>query len=113
MSSSLHLAQHVRCSAAEAYAFARDPANLPAWAAGLGAGVVEMAPPNAYGVLDHDVVLPDGTRVHVPMRVLPDGDDCEVVLVLRRMPGVTDDELEQDAAAVRRDLATLAALLER
>ena len=125
----LHVSQRVRCSAEAAYAFASDPANLGRWAAGLGGPVVlvdgqwrvttpdgdvllHFTPRNDLGVLDHTVVLPDGTSVHNPMRVLPDGDACEVVFVLRRQPGMTDDDLDRDAAAVRQDLATLRDLLE-
>lgn len=127
--SSLHLAQHIACPAQTAYAFARDPANLPVWAAGLGGSialvdgqwrvpspdgdvVVEFVPPNEHGVLDHTVVLPDGTATTNPMRVLADGDGCEVVFTLRRRPGMTDHDLEQDAAAVRQDLLTLKRVLE-
>ena len=126
---SRHIAQHVRCPAAEAYAFARDPANLSAWAAGLGGPAVqvdgqwrvsspagevalEFAPANDLGVLDHTVVLPDGTRVFNPMRVLPDGDDCEVVFTLRRQPEMTAEDFDRDAAAVAQDLLTLQQLLE-
>jgi hypothetical protein len=128
---SLHLAQPVRCSAAAAYAFASDPANLPSWAAGLGGtptqvdgprwrmstpdGAVELlwTPANDLGVLDHTLVLPDGTASYNPVRVLADGDDaCEVVFTLRRRPGMTDEDLEQDAAAVVQDLRTLARVLE-
>ena len=35
-----------------------------------------------HGVLDHDVTLPSGETVHNPMRVIPDGDGCEVVFTL-------------------------------
>ena len=128
-STSLHLSQHVRCSPEAAYGFASDPANLSRWAAGLGGQVVHadgqwrvtspsgdvllaFAPPNDLGVLDHTVVLPDGTQVHNPMRVLPDGDGCEVVFTLRRQAWMTDDDLDRDAAAVRHDLAVLRDLLE-
>ena len=126
---SLHISQHIACPAAQAYAFAADPRNLPVWAAGLagtiaqvdgqwrasspmGEVVVEPAPANAFGVLDHTVVLPDGTRVDNPLRVLADGDGCEVVFTLRRRPGTTDDDLERDAAAVAQDLRTLKQVLE-
>ena len=126
---SRHIAQHVRCSAQAAYAYASDPANLPVWAAGLadsvtqvdgrwrastpaGEVLLEFAPPNDFGVLDHTVVLPDGTSVTNPMRVLADGDECEVVFTLRRQPSMTDDDLERDAAAVAQDLRTLQQVLE-
>jgi hypothetical protein len=112
------------------YVFASDPANLPLWAAGLGGsfmqvdgrwrastpdGEVELVwtPPNDLGVLDHSVVLPDGTSSYNPMRVVPDGDDaCEVVFTLRRRPSMTDEDVERDAAAVAEDLRTLARVLE-
>jgi hypothetical protein len=126
---SLHLSEVVERSADEVYAFAADPAHFPQWAAGLsgsiahvggqwvaesplGRVVVEPAPPNAFGVLDHVVVLPSGERVLNPLRVLPLGDGCEVVFSLRRRPGMTDDELEQDARAVRADLRALKRIVE-
>ena len=126
---SLHIAQHVECSAQRAYAFAADPANLPAWAAGLGTSialvdgqwrvpspggdvVVELVPPNEHLVLDHRVLLPDGTSVDNPMRVLADGDACEVVFTLRRRPGMTDEDVDRDAAAVAADLLRLKQVLE-
>ena len=126
---SLHLGQHVACSAQRAYDYARDPGHLSAWAAGLGGPVeqvdgqwrvstpdgdltIAFVPENPYGVLDHDVVLPDGTTVTNPMRVLPGGDGCEVVFTLRQQPGMTDDDLARDAAAVAADLVRLRDLLE-
>ena len=127
----MHVSQAVRRPAQVVYAFASDPANLPLWAEGLGArfrqvdgrwrattpdGVVELVwtAPNDLGVLDHTVVLPDGTRSYNPVRVVPDGDDsCEVVFTVRRRPGMTDDDVERDAAAVAQDLRTLARVLEQ
>jgi hypothetical protein len=126
-----HLGVTIRRSAAEVYDFASDPANLPLWAKGLAAGAltaaggewvgqspagrvrVRFAPRNTFGVLDHEVVLDSGDAVHVPLRVLPNGDGCEVVFTLFRRPGMSDAELAADAAAVERDLATLKRLLER
>jgi hypothetical protein len=129
MSTSLHLTVHIDRSAEEVYRFAADPARLPQWAAGLSGSIeerdgrwfadspmgeveVRFAAENAYGVLDHDVTLPDGTTVTNPLRVLPDGAGCEVVFTLRRGPGVTEEAFDADAAAVRTDLATLKRLME-
>ena len=126
---SVHVSQHIDCPADVAYAYARDPANLPAWAAGLGGSiafvdgqwrassaagevVVEFVPVNELGVLDHTVVLSDGTSIDNPMRVLPDGEACEVVFTLRRQPSMTDRDFDEDAAAVARDLVTLKRVLE-
>jgi uncharacterized protein YndB with AHSA1/START domain len=127
---SLHIAVLIQRPADAVYRYAADPANLPAWAAGLASGIreeqgrwfadspmgaVEVAfvPANDLGVLDHDVVLPDGTRTHNPLRVLPYGDDAEVVFSLRREAGVAEEAFEADARAVRQDLERLKRILER
>ena len=126
---SRHLTVSIDRPAADVYAYARDPANLPEWAAGLAAGirqedgewvadspmgrvVVRFVPVNDLGVLDHDVVLPDGTTTTNPVRVLADGEGSEVVFTLRRAPGTTDEQFAADAAAVTADLATLKRVLE-
>jgi hypothetical protein len=46
------------------------------------------------------------------MRVIADGEGCEVVFTLRRQPGMSDEDFERDAAAVLADLGTLKRLLE-
>jgi hypothetical protein len=126
---SRHLAVSIDRPAAEVYRYARDPAHLPSWAAGLAAGIrpergewvadspmgrvlVRFVPVNEYGVLDHDVVLPTGESVTNPLRVLADGAGSEVVFTVRRRPGMTDAEFAADAAAVTADLATLKRVLE-
>ena len=130
---SRHLSVHVDRSAAEVYAYASDPARLPEWAAGLGSAVeqiegrwyvqtgmgriaVDFAPPNAYGVLDHEVTLPSGEVVYNPLRVLADAaggaGGCEVVFTLRRQTGLSDEEYERDTAAVTADLVRLKGLME-
>jgi hypothetical protein len=60
--------------------------------------------------------LHDGRRFqhfHNAMRVTPSGDGCVVAFVLLRMPGVTDEAFENDAAHVARDLGALKALVEK
>lgn len=126
---SRHVSTRIDRPAAAVYGYASNPANLPAWAAGLGRSVeqvgddwvsespmgrvvVAFAPANAYGVLDHDVTLESGETVYNPVRVIVDGAGCEVVFTLRRRPGMTDDDFENDALAVTADLARLKRLLE-
>lgn len=120
----------IDASAAVVYEYAADPAHVPEWAPGLGSAVervgdqwfvetsmgrvgLAFAPRNEFGVLDHDVTLPSGEVFHNPMRVIPDGDACEVVFTLRRREEMTDAEFERDAAAVASDLARLKDLCER
>lgn len=126
-----HISVGIDRSARDVYEYAADPRNLPAWASGLAGATVEhadgqwftdspmgrvtfaFAPGNEFGVLDHEVTLPSGESVLNPMRVLPDGDGCEVVFTLRERSGMTEEEFARDADAVARDLATLKAVLER
>jgi hypothetical protein len=125
-----HLSTAIDRSAGEVYEYTSDPGNLPQWAAGLSSGIepdgerwvtespmgrvyVQFAAPNRYGVLDHDVTLPSGETVYNPMRVIADGSSrCDVVFTLRRRAGMSDEELERDAAAILADLARLKQLLE-
>jgi hypothetical protein len=124
-----HVSEWIDRPAEVVYAFVSDPANVPAWAAGLGGAVerdgdewfvdspmgrvgLRFAPPNEFGVLDHDVTLPSGEVFLNPMRVVPDGDACEVVFTLRRQPGMTDEEFARDSAAVAADLGSLKRILE-
>ena len=129
-STSQHISIGIDRPASEVYAVAADPLNLPRWAAGLAGSEVErdgdrwftdspmgrvtftFAPRNDFGVLDHDVTLPSGETVHNPLRVIGDGDGCEVVFTLRRRPGMSDEELARDAEAVAKDLEALKALVE-
>ena len=113
-----------------AYDFASKPENVPLWASGLAAGLepdgpdwvavgmlgtvrVSFAPHNAFGVIDHTVTLGSGLRVYNALRVMPNGDGCEVMFTLLQQEGMTDAQFAADAAHVAKDLATLKVLLER
>ncbi|CAL9275999.1 hypothetical protein SUDANB5_04510 [Streptomyces sp. SudanB5_2050] len=127
---SRHIGVRIDRTADDVYAFASDPANMPAWAHGLGRSIrkidgrwvaedsplgrvaVAFTPRNDLGVLDHDVTLPSGETVHNPLRVIGDGTGCEVVFTLRRRPGQSDADFERDAAMVTADLSRLRELLE-
>ncbi|GAB2712320.1 hypothetical protein BKA24_003050 [Microbacterium marinum] len=124
-----HISRSIDRDPADVAAFAGDPANLPQWAAGLSTGIrrdgdrwlaespmgdveVSFPGPVEFGILDHDVTLPDGTRFHNPLRVLRNDRGSEVVFTLYRMPGVSDEDYEADAARIEGDLDELAAILE-
>lgn len=128
-SRSRHISIGIDRPTPEVYDFAADPRNLPLWAAGLAGSEVErdgeqwftdspmgrvrftFTPRNDFGVLDHDVTLPSGEVVHNALRVIRDGDACEVVFTLRQRPDMTDEDFERDADAVATDLATLRSLV--
>ncbi|PJI43381.1 polyketide cyclase [Ferrovibrio sp.] len=107
-------------------AFLADPENWKHWASGLGAmqfdaatgawtaqqdgvGLVTIVftPPNAFGILDHRVTLPDGSVVIVPMRAIANGDSTEVIFTLFRQPGMDDATRTRDEEWVKRDLEKL------
>jgi len=100
------------------------------WAAGLGNGFdgsglewiahdpggnpirITFTARNPYGVFDHDVHV-GGRIVHVALRVMPNGDGAEVTFLLLQENGMTEEEYQRDAAAVRKDLETLKTILEK
>jgi hypothetical protein len=112
------------------YEFARAMENLPRWASGLASGIsqengvwftqspmgrvkVAMAPRNEFGVLDHDVSLPNGVTVHNAFRVTPAGEGSILSFVVLRLPEVTAEAFEKDVAHVASDLSALKRLLEQ
>ena len=79
----------------------------------MGRVSFSFAPPNDFGVLDHDVTLPSGQVVFNPVRAIRDGDECDVVFTLRQAPSMTDEEFERDADdRGRRTCATLKSVVE-
>lgn len=101
------LAVSIGRAPADVHAFVSDPRNLPRWAAGLDPTLrVRFAETNALGVADHWVTLPDGSEVHVPLRVVANGGGSEVLFTLF-------DPSPEDVKLVERDLQTLKTALER
>ena len=74
--------------------------------------VVAFAAANDFGILDHDVTVAIGETVRNPMRVMANGDGCDVVFTVRRRPGMSETDLAADVDAVTADLAALRTLLE-
>ena len=127
---SAHVSTTIDRPAEEVYAYASDPRHLSRWAAGLahqdvelvdGEWVVEspfgrvtvaFAPSNPFGVLDHEVTLPSGETVLNPMRVIPNGDGCDVVFTVHRRAGMSAADFAADTEAVTADLATLRDLMQ-
>jgi hypothetical protein len=78
----------------------------------LGEATVVFSELNKFGVLDHSVHLPNGQVIEIPLRVVKNGDGADVALTLFQLPGMTDEEMERDAATVTSDLNTLKSVLE-
>lgn len=127
---SVHVGVSIERSADEVYAYVIDPTNLSAWAVGLAASplrqvagewvadsplgrvVVAFVAPNDLGVADHDVTLPSGETVTNPMRIVANGNGCDVVFSVRRRPEMSDADFAADVDAVSRDLAALRSVME-
>ena len=127
---SVHVSTTIERPPADVYDYISDPRNLSTWAAGLAHRPVErikdewvvdsplgrirvaFVPRNDHGIADHVVTLPDGTAVHNPMRVILNGDGCDVVFSVRRQPGMSDGDFATDVDAVRADLDTLRSILQ-
>jgi hypothetical protein len=113
----------------DVYEFASRPENMPLWASGLASGLdpdgedwvasgvlgtvrVSFVPPNEFGVIDHTVTIESGLRVYNALRIVPNGDGCEIMFTLLRLPGMTDEQYAADAAHIRKDLDALKGLME-
>jgi Polyketide cyclase / dehydrase and lipid transport len=132
MTSTVHEARTVsvtiRRTPQDVYAYAADPRNMPVWSfvesiepieegwvatlPGGARSIMRFVPRNELGVLDHDVEVGPGMIVHVPLRVVSNGEGSEVLFTVLRTPGMTDDEFATDIATVEKDLNTLRSLLE-
>jgi hypothetical protein len=120
----------IACGPGKAYAYLCDPRNLPAWAPGLCTAIeragedwiattpqgpvsVRFVEQNALGVLDHYVRAEPEAEALNPMRVVPNGEGCELMFTLFQRPGMNDEELAADAALVEADLDRARTILER
>ena len=125
-----NVAVSIQRSPGDVYAFISSGENVPRWATGLGKTIkpvdgewvaegpigkvrVRFTPQNDLGVADHDVVLETGLMVHNPIRVVPNGKGCTVIFTLMRLPNVSEQQFDNDARTVERDLRSLKDLLER
>jgi uncharacterized protein YndB with AHSA1/START domain len=114
--------------AAQVYAFASKPDNLPRWILSasvrksgdawimetpIGPIQIRVVAHNEFGVLDHVATLPDGQEVLNPIRVVPNGAGSEIVFTLFQTAGMSDQKFAADAASVEADLRSLKGILER
>jgi hypothetical protein len=130
MMRSLTVTVEIATTPDDVMAYASDPRHLPDWAPGLAVSVkpeadawrVQMldgtsallwfTPPNADGILDHTVRLPNGVEVLNQMRVAASHMGSEVSFVLNQLEGMSDEQFEQDADQIRADLDRLRIILE-
>jgi hypothetical protein len=124
------LSVSIAAAPGDVYRFVSNAENLPAWAPAFCKSVVRsgdawsveaadgqrvtlrFAPDNPFGVLDHDVTLAPGAVVHVPMRVVSNGQGSELLFTLFRAAPTSDAEHGEDVRRVTADLLRLKSVLE-
>jgi hypothetical protein len=127
---SRHVSISISRSVDKVYDFVSNPQNLPLWAGGLSGSIknvngewvaespmgtvkIRFADKNRLGILDHDVTLPSGETFHNPMRVISNGDGCELLFTLYQRPGMSDGDFEKDEKQIKIDLQRLKTLIEK
>ncbi len=116
--------------ATQVYAFVSNPLHLPQWASGLsttleqsgddwvadspmGKVKIHFAPANTFGVVDHDVTVPSGEIFSNPMRVIANGEGSELMFTLFHRAGMSDTDIANDAATIKKDLQKVKEILEQ
>lgn len=120
----------IACPIGDAYEYLADPANYPAWAAvdastyrqvneheweaemEFGRRRVRFTPRNDFAVLDHAIYREGDEPVTMPMRLIPNGDGCDLTFVFFRRPGTSDTQFASAIEWVTTDFLVLKALLE-
>jgi hypothetical protein len=114
----------------QVYEFLVNPENWNRWARGLGSSIrrskdrwiadsqggtieVRFTPRNRFGIVDHYVIRQAGEQVYLPMRLIVNGQGCELLFTLFREPNASDERYASDAAFVQQDLNDLRDLLEK
>lgn len=113
----------------DVYAYLSQPANIPEWSefittirrdgeqwiATTKTGeqcTMIFTPTNPLRVLDHEVIVSPSLTVHVPIRVLPNGEGSEVIFTVFRLAGMDDAAFAEDIAMVEIDLRGMKRALE-
>lgn len=116
-------------SADDAYAYLAKPEKIPEWSefitkirrdgeqwiATTKTGeqcTMIFTYDNRLRVLDHDVIVSPTLTVHVPIRVLPNGEGSEVIFTVFRLEGMDDAAFAKDIAMVETDLRGMKRVLE-
>jgi hypothetical protein len=128
MMKSRTLSISIKRPAAQVYAFASNPDNLPRWISSArvkksgdawimetptGPIRIRVVAKNEFGVLDHVATLPDGQEILNPIRVVPNSTGSEVVFTLFQTAEMSDQRFAEDTASVEADLRSLKSVLER
>jgi len=65
-----------------------------------------------FGILDH-LYVDDETSWEVPMRVVSNGDDSEVIITIVKPPGLTDEQFDERTKELEIAFGNLKKILEK
>ena len=111
------------------YDFISNLENLPRWAPSTfpsikhvngewlvitpqGQNKIKLTEKNNFGILDHYVKLTSEIEVYIPMRVVKNGDESEIMLTVFQTPEMTDEVFLEDIKMVEKDLNNLKTIIE-
>ncbi|GGF17850.1 polyketide cyclase [Halobacillus andaensis] len=120
----------IEARAEDVIRFVREPMNLAAWAksfcqsvaykngewyveTGEGSARVRFVEENPYGVVDFYLTLATGEEMVHPLRVMPNGERCEVAATLFRRPEVSEEDFMLDGSMLLDDLRRLNQTMEQ
>lgn len=78
----------------------------------MGERLIEFAPHNRFGVLDHAIYKPGEVPMFMPLRVVANGDGTELIYTFFKRPGMSDEQLASTMEWIESDLWGLKSLLE-
>lgn len=114
----------------EVYEFLLEPRNYPRWAASLGGRfehlesrdwraetphgpvIIRFAERNALGVLDHAVFREGEEPLTRMVRVVPNGEGCELIYTIFKPEHLDAEAFESEAEWTRTELEVLKSYLE-
>ncbi|UYQ95354.1 hypothetical protein MKQ68_09615 [Chitinophaga horti] len=127
----IHVSIGIQRNVNDVYDFLSVPQNFPKWAPGFCLSIEEVSTDNTWkiqttngeahvtfvernklGVVDHFVTVNGGT-IYVPLRVVANQAGSVVIFTILPQPGVSEADIENDRAAVEKDLQQLKSLLEK
>jgi hypothetical protein len=73
---------------------------------------VRFTQPNAFGVLDHTLVVPGGEILFAPMRIVANDEASELIFTFFQRADTDDAQFNSNLEWIRVDLLSLVSVVE-
>ena len=74
--------------------------------------ILRFSPRNSSGILDHRVFLEGKASLTTPMRLIENGEGCEIMYTHLQLPGMTEEAFTSEVEWVTSDFEALRSMLE-